>query len=240
MVLNCGAAVSAHRYDEVLQGSRIGVEPDRVHLELRLTSGIAVADAVVRDIDVNGDGVLSAMEQQAYGERVLHQLTLRVDDSAPLTLVVAESKFPDPAAMRGGDAAINLQIEATLPRLGGGAHRLSFRNDHATASSVYLANALIPDSPEVTVTGQRRDVDQRQLDIDFTLRGARLSLDGLGWIGFAGTLLLAAALTRRAETTPRGGRSRQRVENAASEAAFNTALAPVFTSGDMTASGNQP
>jgi hypothetical protein len=206
LVLAGGASGSAHRYDEFLQAARIGLESDRVRVEMSLTPGIAVADAVVRDIDVDGDGVLSSTERQAYAERVLKQLTLRVDGSTPLRLALADSDFPDPLAMRNGEAAITLRLEADMRRLDGGAHRLSFRNDHATSNGAYLANALIPDSPQLTITRQQRDFEQRELNVDFTLRGAERSVGGWTWIGVACALLLAATLTRRAEG--RFGRAR--------------------------------
>src|SRR5215213_2131486 len=58
------ADVSAHRRDEYLQAARLAIEPTGIRLELSLTPGIAVADAVLRDIDVDGDHALSAAEQR--------------------------------------------------------------------------------------------------------------------------------------------------------------------------------
>ena len=51
-------------------------------LELSLTPGIAVAEAVIREIDVNGDAVLSGPEQHLYAGRVLRAVSLRVDDTS--------------------------------------------------------------------------------------------------------------------------------------------------------------
>jgi len=199
-VLASGAGVSAHRYDELLQAARIGVESDHVRVEISLTPGIAVADAVVGEIDVDRDGVLSSVEPHLYAEQVLDHITLLVDDSLPVRLVLAESTFPDPTTIRNGDAAIGLKLKGDMPRLGEGAHRLRFRNDHATTSGVYLANVLVPDSPRVAVTGQRRDFDQREVTIDFTMREAMLSVDGWSWIGFASALPVVAMLARRRRT----------------------------------------
>jgi hypothetical protein len=58
---------------------------------------------------------------------------------------------------------------------------------------VYLANALVPDSDRVTVAVQRRDVDQRDLLVDYTLRGdpAPRARRGLS-VGVAGALVLLA------------------------------------------------
>src|SRR4030095_6286965 len=122
-VLASGAGMSAHRYDEFLQAARIGVESDHVRLEMSLTPGMAVASDVVREIDVDGDGVLSPGEQHSYAEQVLDHLTLLVDDSQPIRLALAQSNFPDPTAMQNGDAAIDIRLKADLPQLGDGAHR---------------------------------------------------------------------------------------------------------------------
>ena len=62
-------SVSAHRRDEYLHAVRIAVEPDRVHFEMSLTPGIAIADAIIREIDQDDDGALSSGEQQAYARR---------------------------------------------------------------------------------------------------------------------------------------------------------------------------
>ena len=71
--------VSAHRRDEYLQAARLGIDPGRVQIELDLTPGIAVAEAILADIDRNRDGSLSADEQRAYVSLVLSAVTLEVD-----------------------------------------------------------------------------------------------------------------------------------------------------------------
>ena len=50
-----------------------------MELELDLTPGVAVADAIIADIDRDRDGALSADEKRAYVERVLDAIELRVD-----------------------------------------------------------------------------------------------------------------------------------------------------------------
>ena len=62
--------LSAHRRDEYLQAARLAIDPDRVQIELDLTPGIAVADAVLADIDCDANGSISAVEARAYSERV--------------------------------------------------------------------------------------------------------------------------------------------------------------------------
>ncbi|HXI29434.1 MAG TPA: hypothetical protein VNG89_13440, partial [Vicinamibacterales bacterium] len=50
------ARVSAHRRDEYLQAARLAIDPGRVQIELDLTPGIALAEAILADIDRNRDG----------------------------------------------------------------------------------------------------------------------------------------------------------------------------------------
>jgi len=195
-VLASGAGASAHRYDEFLQATRIGVESDRVRLEMSLTPGIAVAPAAIREIDVNGDGVFSSPERLAYAEAVLKNISVRVDEGPALELALADWNFPAPGMMRNGDAPISITLQAELPRLGSGTHHFRFRNDNATLGSVYLANALVPDTPRIAITSQNRDADQRELTIAFTVRGARPSIAQWGWIAGAAMLLLVLPLAR--------------------------------------------
>ena len=60
MAIVGSAEVSAHRADEYLQAARLAIDPARVQIELDLTPGIALAEAIIADIDRNRDGSLSA------------------------------------------------------------------------------------------------------------------------------------------------------------------------------------
>lgn len=172
LVAAAGAGVSAHRYDEYLHASRIAIAPASVRLEVSLTPGMAVADAVIRDIDTDRDAVLSDAERRAYAQRVLGGLSLRLDD-ALVPLAVASSNFPAAGALRGGDSAITIVVDAPLPRSTQGAHRLSFRNANAAHGAVYLANALLPEDDRVAITGMTHAVDQSGLTVAYTVRPAR-------------------------------------------------------------------
>ena len=191
-----GAGVSAHRTDEYLQAARIAIDPGRVQIELDLTAGIALADAILADIDRNRDGSLSAEEQQAYGSLVLSALTLEVDGT-PARAQLGETSFPDAGAMKRGEGTIRLHLAAALPRQSGGVHQLFFRNRHHPDRSVYLANALVPETPRVSVTAQRRDTDQTELTIDYLVRGAPARPPTI-WLlgGLAAATALSALLMR--------------------------------------------
>jgi hypothetical protein len=172
IVAAAGTRVSAHRYDEYLQASRIAIAPAVIRLDVSLTPGIAVADAVIRDIDANHDAVLSTAECTAYLQHVLRGLSLRLDDG-PVPLTLTGSSVPAAAALRAGDAAITLLVDARLVQPAPGAHRLSFRNANAAHGAVYLANALLPDDDRVAITGMTHAVDQSGLTVAYSLRPVR-------------------------------------------------------------------
>jgi len=128
-IIAATAALSAHRRDEYLQAARIAIAPARVIVQLDLTPGIAVADAIIHEIDRDGDDVLSPAEQQAYVNRVLSGIGVDVDRQR-VYLQLVSSTFPDPAAFRRGEGTIQLQFDAPLPGVSDGMHRLTFRNMH--------------------------------------------------------------------------------------------------------------
>jgi hypothetical protein len=200
MAIIGAAEVTAHRRDEYLQAARVAIDPGRVQLELDLTPGIALADAIIADIDRNGDGALSPDEQRAYGSLVLSALTLELDGT-PVRAQLADARYPDPDAMRRGEGTIRIQSAAALPRLSMGPHRLLFRNRHHPDRSVYLANALVPASDDVAVTAQRRDGDQTELTIEYVLRAAPARF-AIGWVlgGIAAAAVLSLMLLRRSRS----------------------------------------
>ncbi|MEO6235708.1 MAG: hypothetical protein ABIQ52_01850 [Vicinamibacterales bacterium] len=170
MTAAAAVELSAHRRDEYLQAARIAIDPARVQIELDLTPGIALADAILDAIDRSRDGVLSAAEQQSYAALVLGALALEIDGT-PLRLQLGAATFPDVDAVRRGEGTIRLASAAVLQRQAAGLHQLTFRNRHHRERSVYLANALVPESRDIAVTAQRRDSDQTELTIDYVVRG---------------------------------------------------------------------
>ena len=190
-VIVASVEVSAHRKDEFLQAARVDVEPGTVRLELNLTPGIALADAIVADIDRDRDGVFSRDERRDYGRLVLSALTLKVDGTR-IRAGVLDSDFPDVEAIKRGEGTIRMQLAGSLPRLSAGSHQLLFRNHHSPDRSVYLANALVPRTADVEVTAQRRDDAQTELTIDYLLR-AEPPRPASVWA--MGALTLAVALS---------------------------------------------
>ena len=169
LVLAAGSA-SAHRRDEFLQAARLAIDPDSVQIALDLTPGMAVAASVLAEVDRDGDGAISEGESRAYAGRVLSAVSVDVDGT-PLRLALVDTSFAAPAVLLKGEGTMRLNAVASIPTLGGGVHHLRFRNGHRPDIGAYLANALVPASDRVMVAAQRRDVTQRDLTIDYALRG---------------------------------------------------------------------
>jgi hypothetical protein len=185
------STVSAHRRDELLQAARIGVAADRIELELSLTPGIAVADDVIGAIDRDHDGTLSSEEQRSYAEQVLAATEIRIDGRI-VKMPSVTARYPLPSELRDGDRSIELRSAVTLPALASGRHEIVFTNGYRGDISVYLANALKPDSEQVAIASQHRDPAQRTLTIDVTIDGNRFATlpvwlfgsGGVAWLVF--------------------------------------------------------
>ncbi len=169
LVVVAAASASAHRRDEYLQAARVAIDPDRVEIELDLTPGIAVAEQVLTQIDRDGNRSISDGEARAYRGQVLAAMAVDVDGT-PLPLELVDSSIPEVAAVLNGEGTMRMRAVAALPRLSAGTHRLRYRNGHRPDIGVYLVNALVPASDRVAVTSQRRDADQRDVTIEYTLR----------------------------------------------------------------------
>ena len=193
VLLVASADVSAHRRDEYLQAARVALLPDRVTVQLDLTPGIEVADAIVTLVDRDRDGSLSAEEQHAYASAVVGALDLRLDDTR-LPLQVNASSFPAIASMRGGEGTIRIEASAAHRALTAGAHQVFLRNTHQRHQSVYLANALVPETARVTVLDQRRDERQTELTIDYSVHAGTV-VPNAGWV-LAGLPIAAGLLLR--------------------------------------------
>lgn len=188
-----GTPVSAHRLDEYLQATTISVGKDRVQAQMHLTPGVAVFPFVFTGLDTDTDGVLSAAEQRAYGERVRGDLSLTVD-GARLPLRLASWKFAGADEMKDGRGEIELDFDAAVPP-GGPNRRLAFENHHQSQIAVYLVNCLVPQDPDIRVTAQDRNFQQSSYQLDYVQTGAvRSGQLSLGWWTGAWGWLAPAAL----------------------------------------------
>jgi hypothetical protein len=173
--LVCVCAVSAnapaHVLDQYLQAAKIALEPGGLRLELRLTPGVQVADRVMALIDLDRDGQISAAEEQAYAHEVLREITLDLDGRR-LTLALTGVHFPSRREMSEGVGSIRLELLAAAALDSPGDHQLSFRNDHQPEVGAYLANALVPETESIEITGLQRDELQHGLRVSFRVRSA--------------------------------------------------------------------
>jgi hypothetical protein len=182
--------------DEYLQAARIDLHQDRVSIDLALTPGAELAAAIIVAIDGNSDGVTSVDEQHVYAEEVVRALEITVD-GAVLPLRPTSSTFSTPAQFRRGEGTIRLRLVATHRPLSIGHHRLFFRNRHLAGESVYLANALVPESRSMSVTGQRRAADQSHVTIDYSVGPALAGFASNGILLGLVAAVLIARYTRR-------------------------------------------
>jgi hypothetical protein len=197
ILLAVARPASAHRLDEYLQATRLAIGVDRVRVEIDLTPGVDVASTVLGWIDANHDGALSQDEATAYARQVIGDLALDVDGAAaPLALISVECSQPE--AMRLGTGAVRLRVTAPVPPVAAGRHRLTFRNEHRSQSSVYLANVLVSDDPRVRVETQTRDRAQRELTVAYDVS----SQFTRAWWLLSGVAALGLLVVGRRRSTP--------------------------------------
>ena len=161
------SGAAAHRLDEYLQATLIDVSPNRTDVEIQLTPGVAILPILMTVIDQDRDGRISAEEQQAYANRIVRDLELRVDGAlAPLSLI--ETTFPPVEAMREGLGTIRIKL-----RTARSGHLLHFENRHLPQFSVYLVNCLAAPLAGLVVARQERDQLQKSIQFEYAFgRGA--------------------------------------------------------------------
>ncbi|MFT8789225.1 hypothetical protein [Komagataeibacter saccharivorans] len=157
----------AHRLDEYMQATVIDVARRHITVTVRLTPGVDVASGVIRQIDSNADGILSAQEQKRYTDRVRQGLQLDLNGH-PLSLTVAETLFPPVTTMQTGNGTIILRLDANVELIPG-SYRLVYANHGAGTDTVYLVNGLLPHDPAIHIQQQRRSPDQASYGLDFSV-----------------------------------------------------------------------
>ena len=165
--LGSAAPACAHRLDEVLQATTVSVTRNRVVLRLRMTPGVAVAPAVLAQIDTDGDGALSPAEQAAYARAVVGGVSVSID-GAGTSLRPHAVSFPTPASMRAGSGDIVLDLEASAPG-GVGEHRLEYDQRRGPVRAVRLVNALASVDADVSIVRQSRSPDQASYALTYTV-----------------------------------------------------------------------
>jgi hypothetical protein len=212
ILLLTGTQALAHRLDEYLQGTIISVGKDRVDAQLTLTPGVAVFPMVLAEIDVDGDGILSEIEQHAYVSRILRDLSLKIDGQV-LAPQLVSVQFPAIEEMKAGRGEIQIELAADLPAVGP-RRKLTFENHHQRRIAAYQVNCLVSRDPDIRILAQNRNYSQSFYELDFVQGGVPSNRSSLAWLAGAkeplGTvaLLLVASLAflcrLRAQACARG------------------------------------
>jgi hypothetical protein len=191
-LLTCPVSATPHTLDEYLQATRLDITRRRVVVELALTPGVFVASQVLALIDSDGDLLATPDEVAQYANRVVRDLSLRVD-GRPYQLILGHAELPSWGELRTGAGVIRLNASADLA-LTPGRHRVYYQNSHdGGQNNVYLVNVLVSSRPDVSLQPPRRDRLQQSIELDVD---ASASLEGAGWwlLPIAG---LAIVLVRR-------------------------------------------
>jgi hypothetical protein len=193
-LLVCPTSIGAHRLDEYLQATLVGIDANRVNLEIDLTPGVSIAGQVTGWIDTNADGQLSPVEGLAYAHEVLKSVALTVD-RRPVALTIRDVELPTISDMSAGIGAIRLRASAELAATANGRHELAVVNTHRPQASIYLANALVPSDRRIQIVTQQRDRDQHRLTIAYDIETTG-ALRRISWVAGALGLLGMAAVVR--------------------------------------------
>jgi hypothetical protein len=159
--------LEAHRLDEYLQAALIDIKSGEASVQLYLTPGVEVAEDVLRLIDTDRDGRISAGEESAYAKEVLKQLAVQLDDD-PVKLVLLRTAFDPIPALKNGTGNIVLEMRGFIKLASAGRHILSFENRHQPKMSVYLVNAVLPKDPAIQILKQERNENQSAGRISFS------------------------------------------------------------------------
>ncbi|MBB6017093.1 hypothetical protein ACFP9V_22830 [Deinococcus radiopugnans] len=136
----CGVA-QAHPVDELLQEAYLTLTPGAIRLELDLAPGSQVAGAVVRAIDADADGQLSAAEARTFAGRVLAQSSVTVGGKAmPWTL--NQVIMPPYQHLLSGNGVVKIYAVTTRPDRAG-ADTVAYQNRYQPVKSRWMANIFL-------------------------------------------------------------------------------------------------
>jgi hypothetical protein len=190
-IISAAAVVDAHRLDELLQAARVAISPTSVVVHLDLTPGVALAPEVIARVDGDGDGRVSPLEAEAYARAVMRDLDARLD-GIQLPLSLKRVEVPTTEEMLGGVGTVRLELAGETGRTAPGHHVFELRNLHQPEASAYLANALLPDSADVTILRQERDPTQQQFCLHFEMHARDDASAALWLLGGSAVLLTHA------------------------------------------------
>ena len=142
----------------IFRPTRVSLSRNRVVLEIDLTPGATIAPDVIARLDRDGDNAISPIEAAAYGELVLSDLVLTLDER-PVTMTLAHAEVAPIDSLRSGIGAIQLRAVGALEPDVTGPRQVYFRNNHQPSMSVYMVNALDSRRPERECDGTKPQCD---------------------------------------------------------------------------------
>lgn len=163
----------AHRLNEYLQATTIVLTKTNISFQLHLTAGSDIAKKILKEIDTNGDGILSSSEQQIYAQLIVDNLSLSIDNREE-SLRMDSWRFPTTVEIINGVGDIILSITAG-PIKENSTHRLLLTHKNQGTDVVYLVNCLVPADHDITVVNQIRNTNQSVYQLDFTIGSHPLS-----------------------------------------------------------------
>ena len=191
----------AHRTTGMLQSTLVEILPDQVGLELTLLPGMDIAPGLQRLLDLDGDGQVSEVEKEAFGQWVQSGQEVSVNGRR-LPVKVKEVRVPPLNELAGGHATMVVEMAVELKNLSGGTQTIRCLNRFAPMESSYQCDGLVPKSSEVQVVSHRREEGQQALvlvtefrlsvpsdpAVRLTDAGGFPSVWGLGWMLVGGVL----------------------------------------------------
>ena len=176
LALSLVGGASAHRLDEYLQATLIGVMRGGTDVEIHLTPGVAMLPVLMAVIDKDRDGWISQEEERTYVGLVEREVELQLDGvRAPLSLI--ESNFPTVEAMREGLGTIVIKLHTAR-----NGHQLRFENRHLPQVSAYLVNCLAAPSDGLLVGRQERDEAQSSIKFEYSFGAGPEAETRAAWI----------------------------------------------------------
>lgn len=107
---------AGHPHSHVDQQAALSIGLDRASLSIRIVPSHDEGPEILAHIDGDGDGTVSPTEARAFGDAVLSEIQLTVDE-AHVSLDNVSVEMPSVAAVSSGTGMIEIRAEATYPEL---------------------------------------------------------------------------------------------------------------------------
>ena len=132
LALLAPARASAHPLDTLGQLFVVQLGAKTTNVSLTIGGGMLANEMVLRDLDANGDGVISPVEEAAWRSLLARQIRITLDGAAvPIAPDQIELLIPKPSDFHFGLAPIVATFPIRMPdQSGAKRHLLTFRSDY--------------------------------------------------------------------------------------------------------------